>query len=143
MSAKQGIEPAGMNSSLDAQILTRAWKPSTFSVGLAWLLWGAAIGDYPDWDYGVSLLMAGSTYFSADWVVRAIMERRYLHWPLAALLTWWCVDGSYWLYWSLVRPEVLIREGQWLASLCLFLLCGFVWRLDPRSVWAALARRPQ
>ena len=38
----------------------------------------------------------------------------------------------YWAYWSVVRPEVMIREGQWLASLCLYALCGVIWyRLVP------------
>lgn len=118
----------------------RAWKPATFAIGLAWLLWGAAYLDYPDWDYGLSLLMAGSTYLSAQWAVSVWMERRYRHWPAAALLAWWCVDGSYWLYWSLFNPAVMIREGQWPMSLCLFLLCGFIWRLDPLAVWGRLAR---
>jgi len=103
-------------------------KPVTFAVGLGWLLWGAAFFGYPDWDYGVSLLMAISTYLSAEWVVGTVMDRQYKLWPAAAVLAWWCVDGSYWAYWSLVRPEVMIREGQWAMSLCLFLLCGFIWR---------------
>lgn len=119
----------------------RLWKAATFSVGFGWLLWGAAFFDYPDWDYGLSVLMAGSTYFCADWVVSVAIERRYRHWPIAALLAWWCVDGSYWAYWSLMRPEVMIREGQWPMSLCLFLLCGFIWRIEPRAVSGLLRAR--
>jgi uncharacterized membrane protein len=37
------------------------------------------------------------------------------------------VDGVYWAYWSVVRQEAMIREGQWLASLCLYALCGIIW----------------
>ena len=106
----------------------RLSKPATFAVGLGWLLWGAAFFGYPDWDFGVSVVMAVSTYLCAEWVVGTLMDRRYKLWPAAALAAWWCVDGSYWAYWSLVRPEVMIREGQWPMSLCLFLLCGFIWR---------------
>src|SRR5690606_20922093 len=100
------------------------WKNGTFAVGLGWLLWGAVFFGYPDWDVGLSLLMAGSTWLTADRVVDAITGKRWSRWPLAIVASWWCVDGSYWLYWSIVRPEVMIREGQWLTSLCLYLLCG-------------------
>jgi hypothetical protein len=116
------------------------FKILTFAIGLTWLLWGALFFDYPDWDIGVSLVMAASTYLTAEWVVGAVMERRYKHWPAAAALAWWAVDGSYWLYWSLVRPEVMIREGQWAMSLCLFLLCGFIWRAGRGLDRAALPR---
>jgi hypothetical protein len=117
------------------------WKNGTFAIGLGWLLWGAMFLEYPDWDIGLSLLMAASTYLTADWAVSAITEKRYSRWPLAILAAWWCVDGSYWLYWSVVRPEVMIREGQWLMSLCLFLLCGFIWQINPREVHAQLRGR--
>lgn len=73
-------------------------KNTTFTIGLAWLLYGALAFGYPDWDIGVSLVMAGSTYFCAEWVVTAIVTRQHRRWPIAALATWWCVDGSYWLY---------------------------------------------
>jgi hypothetical protein len=42
------------------------WKNGTFAIGLGWLLWGALFLDYPDWDIGLSLLMAASTYVTAD-----------------------------------------------------------------------------
>lgn len=51
---------------------------------------------------------------------------------LSAFWTWLSVDGVYWVYWSIIRPQVMIREGQWLASLCLYALCGVIWyRLVP------------
>jgi hypothetical protein len=118
-----------------------AWKFATFAIGLAWLLWGATFWSYPDWDYGVSLLMAGSTYLSADWAVAALLERKYRRWPAAVLFAWWCVDGSYLAYWSAVNPSVMIREGQWAMSLCLFLLCGLIWRIDPRVVLTTVRTR--
>jgi len=99
----------------------------TFAIGLSWLIWGALFFEYPDWDIGLSVLMASSTYLTADRVIMSIKQRQYAMWPISAIAAWWCVDGSYWLYWSLVRPEVMIREGQWLMSLCLYLLCGIIW----------------
>lgn len=106
-------------------------KNITFSIGLAWLVYGALFFNYPDWDIGVSLVMAFSTYFCADWVWVALRDRRYAAWPVAAATTWWCVDGSYSVYWHIVNPQVMIREGQWPMSLCLFLLCGAVWTIAP------------
>lgn len=108
-------------------------KLLTFLAGLGWLLYGALFFDYPDWDVGVSLLMAGSTYLCAAWCWRAWVQLQWRLWPAAFLAAWWCVDGSYWAYWSLVNPAVMIREGQWAMSLCLFLLCGFVW--GPGVAW--------
>lgn len=119
-------------------MLTRAWKPVTFAIGLGWLVWGALFLGYPDWDFRLSLLMASCTYLTADWFVSVVKQRRYPLWPLALLACWFSVDGVYWLYWSLVRPEVMIREGQWPMSLCLYLLCGIFWTVRPASVIAAI-----
>jgi hypothetical protein len=120
------------------QRIEQILKGITFFLGLLALLYGALFLDYPDWDIGISLLMAFATLATAQWSVSAVWELR-LRWvPLAFFYTWLCVDGVYWAYWSLVRPEVMIREGQWLASLCLYLLCGVIWyRLVPiAALWA-------
>jgi hypothetical protein len=117
------------------------WKPITFLFGFAWLLWGALFFDYPDWDVGVSVVMALSTYLTADKAVGWILSGKPRNLLAAALVSWWAVDGSYTLYWSIVRPEVMIREGQWAMSLCLFLLAGFIWRADPSSGWRFLLQR--
>lgn len=106
------------------------WKNITFAIGLSWLVWGALVLDYPDWDIPLSILMAGSTYLSADRFIKALKKPTpmLLFWCLAA---WWTIDGSYWLYWSLVNSSVAIREGQWPMSACLYLLCGMVWTIVP------------
>lgn len=105
----------------------QTWKNFTFLIGLAWLLYGALFFDYPDWDIPVSLLMAGSTYLTADRFIQAIKEKR----PLGALLwsigAWWAIDGVYWVYWTLADASVAIRAAQWPMSACLYLLCGLVW----------------
>ena len=116
------------------------FKNATFAIGLGWLIYGALYFGYGDWDIGISLVMACSTYLCADWVWSSLVARQYARWPLAALLTWWCVDGSYWLYWSLVEPDAMFREGQWMMSLCLFLLAGFVWTTDLAMWLRALAQ---
>lgn len=111
-------------------------KGLSFLVGLGLLLYGALFLDYPDWDIGISLVMAFTTLATAEWAASVVWERRWRMLPLAAFCAWLSVDGVYWAYWSLVRPEVMIREGQWLASLCLYLLCGVIWyRLVPIAAW--------
>ena len=103
------------------------WKNITFVLGLSSLIIGATYLDFPDWDIPVSLLMAGFTYLTADHFIRAIKTKSYTKVALWSVGAWWSIDGVYWLYWSLVDKTVMIREGQWLASLCLYLLCGMVW----------------
>lgn len=121
--------------------MTRAaYKNWTFLSGLLVLFAGAASGEFPDWNYTVSLWMAGWTYLCAHWSVSVFMDRRYRHWPMALVVTWLTVDGSYWLYWSVVNPSVMIREGQWPMSLCLYLLCGFIWRAGPPYGFARLGQ---
>lgn len=115
-------------------------KNITFLLGLSWLIYGALFFGYGDWDIGVSLVMACSTYLCADWVWASIIRMEWRKWPAAAFMAWWCVDGSYWLYWSLVEPDAMFREGQWPMSLCLFLLAGFIWKTTLAHWLEALAR---
>lgn len=122
--------------------LQRVLKLATFVIGLGALLYGALFLDYPDWDVGVSLVMSLTTLATAEWSAAALWERRWRWLPLAAFWTWLSVDGVYWAYWSLVRPEVMIREGQWPTSLCLYALCGVIWyRLVPMVADRRFARQ--
>lgn len=110
------------------------WKNATFLIGLGWLIYGAVYFGYADWDIPVSLLMAMSTYLTADRFIRAIKQKSYPWVALWSVGAWWSIDGSYWLYWYLVDSSALIREGQWGMSLCLYLLCGMVWTaFDPEK----------
>ena len=104
-------------------------KLGSFAIGLGLLLYGALFLDYLDWDIGVSLVMAFTTLATAEWSASVLWQRRWRwRWlPLAALWSWLSVDGVYWAFWSFVRPAAMIREGQWLASLCLYALCGVIW----------------
>jgi hypothetical protein len=44
-------------------------------------------------------------------------------------VTWFTVDGSYWLYWHFKNPVVvdLMRDANFFASLSLYGICGVIW----------------
>ncbi len=109
-----------------------SFKNLTFLIGLSWLLYGALTYGYPDWDVGVSLLMATATYFTADKVVMAIRTLDWKAWPRMLVFTWFAVDGSYTVYWFCRNRNTLLamQDAQWPVSLCLFLLCGVIWTVD-------------
>ncbi len=93
------------------------------------LLAGADYYQGIDWDYPVSLIMAAFAYLSAPWSLRVIIERRWKWLPAMLLITWWSVDGCYWLYWRHTNPLAveLMREVNFPASLSLYGMCGLVW----------------
>ena len=127
-----------------AKKATLTLKLLTFVIGLALLIAGALYLDYPDWDIGVSIVMAFATLASAEWVASVLCRGRWRWLPLALFWTWLSVDGVYWAYWSIVRPEAMIREGQWQTSLCLYALCGIIWyRFVPMAaeIFANLCKR--
>lgn len=111
------------------RLLASPWRLSTLAVGVALLIAGSYDFDAPDWDVPVSLLMAGSTYLSAGWSLRVILDRRWRWWPAMVLVTWLSVDGLYAAYWSQVDPQALafMRDANWPASLSLYWMCGLVW----------------
>lgn len=106
-------------------------KNTTFAIGLAFLIYGALNFGIQDWDVGVSLVMAFATYATADWVVGVLRRSEYRKWPLALFFTWFAVDGSYFAYWQIVNPDVMLRGAQWLPSLMMYLLCGVIWQALP------------
>lgn len=121
-------------------------KAASFLVGLGALLAGAIWLDYPDWDIGVSVVMAFTTLLTAEWAAKVVWNRQWRWMPVAFFCAWLSVDGVYWAYWSFMRPEVMIREGQWLASLCLYALCGVIWyRLVPiaAEIWTTRQYREE
>ena len=105
------------------------FKNITFLIGLAWLLYGATTFSYLDWDVGVSLVMAFSTYFTADKVIDRLRSLDLSKYPVAMLYTWFSVDGSYTIYWFFVDRSVLLamrpRElGMMLLLAGLLILLG-------------------
>lgn len=105
-------------------------KNFTFLCGMTFLIYGALNFGIQDWDVGVSLVMAGFTYFTADWVVGVLRRSEYRRYPLALFLTWFAVDGSYVAYWTFVNESVIMRWQFW-PSLMMFLLCGVIWQALP------------
>jgi hypothetical protein len=112
--------------------LFTVWRLVTFVHGLAWLIYGALNYHISDWDIGVSLLMAGSTFLTAEWSAEVLWQRRWKLWPLAALYTWLSVDGVY-VFWHTLAGNRMLRAEQWPASLCLYYLCGFIWLFGRRK----------
>ena len=108
------------------------FKNVTFAMGLAWLLLGALTYGIKDWDVGVSLVMAGYTYITGEWVINSLLSKKPLRLIGAFLATFVGVQGSYVFYWSVIgKPENMV-EGQWIPSLCLYLLISIVWVFYPK-----------
>ncbi len=107
----------------------RPWKLFALFSGLSLLVAGSYYFPAPDWDIPISFIMALFSYLTAAWSLRVIVERRWKYFPLMLFFTWFTVDGCYWLYWSYKNPEALamMRDVNFLASLILYILCGFVW----------------
>ena len=107
----------------------RPWKLVTLALGIALLVLGSFYYKAPDWDIPISLIMAILAYLTAPWSLRVIVERRWMLWPVMLVVTWFTVDGSYWLYWHFKNPVALelMREANFFASLSLYGICGVVW----------------
>jgi hypothetical protein len=119
----------------------RPWKLITLFIGIGLLILGSEYYRFCDWDIGISVVMALSTYLTAPWSVRVILERRWSLIPLALFYGWLSVDGVYWAWHTLAGNEML-RNGQWQTSLCLWLICGFLWLPNGSTIAATLHRRP-
>jgi len=73
--------------------------------------------------------MASLAYLFAPWSVRVVIERRWRDLPAMLFVTWFTVDGCYWLYWRTKNPVALelMRDANFLASLALYGICGVLW----------------
>lgn len=110
--------------------LLKPWRLATLAFGIAVLLYGAATEGAPDWDYGVSWLMALVAYLTAPLAIRLLCSLEWKQSLLAVVLVWFGADGCYAVYWHFVNPVALdlMREANAPASTLLFLLCGVIWR---------------
>ena len=107
------------------------FKNVTFVIGLSWLILGALTYGIKDWDVGVSLVMAGYTYLTGEWVINSLLSNKPFRWIGAALATFVGVQGVYVFYWSLIgKPENMV-EGQWLPSLCIYMIISITWWAYP------------
>jgi hypothetical protein len=109
--------------------LYRPWKLTSLAAGVGLLVVGARYVGAPDWDITFSVIQGLETYLTAAWSMRVLLDRRWRWVPLAGFVTWFVVDGSYWIYWSIVDPEALalMRDANFWASLPLYGICGVLW----------------
>lgn len=107
----------------------RPWKLVTLALGIALLIFGAWYESLPDWDAGLSILMAVLTYLTAPYVCRSIVTLDWRKWPPAALLAWVTIDGSYVMYCEAMH-YVYVREANIWASIPLYFMPGIVWMWD-------------
>lgn len=107
------------------QEITRPWKLLSLAAGLASLIAGAFYYDFQDWDVGISILMGVMAYLFAPWSVRTLVRRQWRRLPLIVFLYWLTVDGIYVRYNALL-DHWYVREANFYASTCLYLLCGLI-----------------
>jgi len=107
----------------------RPWKVASLLAGIALLVAGSIVTPAPDWDVGVSLIMAGCAYLTAPCTMQVLLERNWRQLPVAIAATWLSVDGFYALYWHFMDPNALalMRSANAPASLALYGLCGVIW----------------
>lgn len=107
----------------------RPWKLFTLAIGIGLLVVGSFYYQAPDWDIPISFIMAILAYLTAPWSMRVLLERQWRKLPLMLFLTWFTVDGCYWIYWSLNDPVALelMRDVNFPASLSLYAMCGLGW----------------
>lgn len=111
--------------------LLKPWRIAFLALGIALLYVGMYVTPAPDWTHGTIWAMGLSTYLLAPWAVNVFERRQYRLWPAALLAAYFCVDGVWWLTLKLEGNQFAIdtmREGNWPASLCLFLLVGIICR---------------
>ena len=110
--------------------LLRPWKLIALALGIILLIIGGRIVKAIHWDVPISFIMAILAYLCAPASIRIIREYRWRLFPIMLIMTWFTVDGSYWLYWSFRNPAVLqlMRKANLIASFDLYVLCGLIWQ---------------
>ena len=114
------------------------YRAVTFALGLTWLFLGA--GSMSDWDFCVSVLMAGASAAVMPAFDRALWERH--EYGLAFVIGCFPVSSVYALYWTNIAgtPEVMVPENF-----------GASWRLKGHAAndfwewvatWAVCIRKP-
>lgn len=119
------------NFTMDNYLLNlfKPWKLIALAIGIGILIVGSVYEDLPDWDIGISIIMAGLTFLTAPYVCLVIRNASFCHLPLAMFLAWFSIDGSYWLYNSLMG-NIMVRDANFYCSAPLYFICGLLWSLD-------------
>ncbi len=121
----------------------RPWKLVILALGIGLLLIGSVLMPAPDWDVGISFIMAILTYLTAPWLIHVVRRLDWKRLPLALFLAWFSIDGCYWLYWSIVNPDALfMRPANAFASTFIYLLMGMVWMYSDslQQLWSETRR---
>jgi hypothetical protein len=117
------------------------WRLITLFLGMVFLFAGALWSGLPDWDIPVSIIMAIPAYITAGPTMHVFTKRQWHNLPYAIFWTWFTVDGTYWIYWSLVDPSALVlRSANAGVSLALYAMCGVVW-YQWGTTYSALTKR--
>jgi hypothetical protein len=104
------------------------FKLFTLAIGIAILCFGAIYEQLPDWDFGVSFVMAILTFLTAPFVCITLKQLDWRRMPLAAFLAWFSIDGSYWIY-NAIAGHLMVREANFYASTPLYFMCGLFWMM--------------
>jgi hypothetical protein len=113
------------------------WRIVTLIAGFVLLIIGADYFVFPDWDYGVSALMALATYALMPRFHRAVQQRDGL---LAVLIVVFCVDTTYSMYLQSMEMTLDLRWANLGASGVLFGFCWVIWCLLPALFGAPAAK---
>ncbi len=106
----------------------RPWKLGTLTMGTMTLVMGSFVVQAPDWDIGISIIMAFLAYLTAPLFVQALYKRQFNVASALLPLAWLSVDGFYTLYWSIVNPFALVmRDANFMVSMPLYLIMGIFW----------------
>ena len=101
--------------------------------GLGLLIAGSVFLPSMDWNVPLCFVMGIPAYVLAPWTFRQFWYLRWKWMPCALFAFWVSVDGTYSLYWWLLRGADFLPQFR-LANLeyCtpIFALAGFIWNLD-------------
>lgn len=108
--------------------LVRGWKVCALLAGVALLLVGMVAMPAPDWTISTVVWMSAATAVLAPWAVDVLWRMDWKWMPVAALAAWVAVDGVWMLSIDGSEAAWSMREGQWPASLCMFIAYGMALR---------------
>ena len=116
--------------------LLRPWKVATLALGIAFLVAVALYLRLPDWDPGISLLMAVLAYLFAPISIRSLRHARKTPGPqrwtsilLSAFLAWLVIDAAYLAYCALADHPTM-RWENFIISGTLYAAAGLLWAQD-------------
>jgi hypothetical protein len=121
--------------------LIRPWKLISLIGGIISLILGSYIVKLPDWDIGLSIMMALLAYTFSSWSLALLLSSFYLNRNkiisiiFFLFFCWLTVDGSYVIY-NEIKGSMYFRLPNALASSLLYFICAGIWtpRDDFKSI---------